>query len=91
MVQPLGACWLIGVSPAGRLLRRGEVPKAGMRPVSVVLDSPNFDNDLGPEQRGELLDVEQFVAGSAVARLDERVPPGRAGVDERGAGESRRQ
>ena len=57
-----------------------------MRSVGVVLGSPGFDNDLCLEQGGELLDVEQFVAGAAVERLHEWVLPREAGVDERGAG-----
>src|SRR5688572_28682057 len=57
-----------------------------MRPVGVVLDPPGFDNNLSLEQRGELLDVEQLVPGPAVERLDERVLPGRAWLDERGPG-----
>lgn len=55
-----------------------------MESVGVVLGPPRLDNDLGLEEGGELLKVEQFVADSAVEALDERVLPRRAGLDEGG-------
>ena len=56
-------------------------PEGGVRPVGVVLDPPGLDEDLGLEQGGELLDVEQLVADAAVEGLDEGVLPRRAGLD----------
>ena len=78
-----------GVPPAGMLgqpsssvLDGGQPGEGRVRPVGVVLDPPGFDNDLGLEQGGELLDVEQLVADAAVEGLDEGVLPWRAGLDE---------
>jgi hypothetical protein len=76
VVQRLWECWLVG-GPGVGVLGGGEAAEGGVGPVGVVLDPPGFDNDLGLEQGSELLDVEQFVAGAAVERLHERVPPPR--------------
>ena len=67
--------------PGGTDLGRGEPAERAVRPVRVVLDPPGFDNDLGFEERAELFDVEQFVAGTAVEALDPRVLPRRTGFD----------
>ena len=52
-----------------------------MGPVGIVLGAPVADEDLGIEEAGELLDVEQLVAHPAPARLDAGVLPGRARLD----------
>ncbi len=57
-----------------------------MGSVGVVLGPPGLDNDLGLEEGGELLKVEQFVAEPAVEALDERVLPRRARLDVGGGG-----
>ena len=36
-----------------------EVLEAAVRPIGVVFDPPRLDDDLGLEQRSELLDVEE--------------------------------
>lgn len=57
-----------------------------MGTVVVVLLSPVGDEDLGFEQRVELLDREQLVAHPGSVGLDPGVLPGRAGVDVARAG-----
>lgn len=52
----------------------------------VVVLAPVLDDYARFGQAGELLDVEQLVADAAVERLDERVLPPRARLDERGLG-----
>jgi hypothetical protein len=54
--------------------------------VVVVVVAPFADDYSGFGQAGELLDVEQLVADAAVERLNERVLPRGAGLDERGLG-----
>jgi hypothetical protein len=57
-----------------------------VRPVGVVLDASGLGEDLGLQERGELLGVQQLVAHPAVEALDEGVLPGRAGLDVGGGG-----
>ncbi len=80
MVQPLWECWLVDGPPLGVLGRR-ESAERRVRSVGVVLDPPPFGEDLGLEETGELLGVQQLVAHPAVEALDEGVLPGRAGLD----------
>jgi hypothetical protein len=51
-------------------------------PVGIVLGAPVADDaDLGFEEAGKLLDVEQLVAHPAAVRIDPGVLPGRARLD----------
>ncbi len=61
--------------PGGAYLDRCETAQCTVGSVGVVLDPPCFDNDLGFEQRAELLDVQQLVADAAVEALDVGVLP----------------
>jgi hypothetical protein len=63
-----------------------EVAVGGVGPVPVVVDPPVLDDHSGFEQAVELPAVEQLVAELAVERLDPRVLPRRAGIDEHAAG-----
>jgi hypothetical protein len=58
-----------------------EPVEGGVGPVGIVLGAPVADEDLGFEEAGELLDVEQLVAHPAAVRVDSGVLPGRARLD----------
>jgi hypothetical protein len=60
---------------SGGELGGGESAEGRVGSVRVVLDAPGFDEHLGFEQRGELLDVQQLVTDTAVEALDEGVLP----------------
>ncbi len=68
--------------PVGGELGWGEVAVGGVGPVLVVVDAPVFDEDSGLEQRLEHPQVQQFVTEPGVERLDPRVLPRRARIDE---------
>jgi hypothetical protein len=59
--------WLVDGPPLGVLGGSGHRGTSGA--VGVVLDAPGFDDDLGFEERAELLDVEQLVARPTVETL----------------------
>ena len=57
--------WRVAVGGAGgTYLRGGESTERAVWPVGVVLDPPGLGNDVGFEERPELFDVEEFVAGA---------------------------
>ena len=60
-----------------------------MRPNGVEVPPPALDEDLGLQQRIELLSREQLVAELGVEALAVAVRPGAAGLDERGPGSHR--
>ena len=66
--------------PCGACFGGGESAECAVGSVGVVLDPPGFDNDLGFEERAELLDVQQLVADAAVEALDVGVLPRRCRV-----------
>jgi hypothetical protein len=55
--------------PCGAYFGGCESIEGAVGSARVVLDSPCLDNDLGFEQRGELLDVQEFVAFRLYATL----------------------
>ena len=73
-VQRLWERCVVG-GPLPGVLGGGLAAERGVGSVGVALGPPSLDNDLGLEQGGELLDVEQLVAHPAVEALDERGLP----------------
>src|SRR5262249_35302262 len=63
-------------------LLRGQVPERAVGTILVVVESPGFDLLPSVGQRGELLDVQAFVAQTTVEAFDECVFHGLPGVNE---------
>src|SRR3954452_4168904 len=68
--------------PSGGKRGGGQHAERRVRPVAVVVVAPVGDHDPSFGQTRELLDVQQLVADTAVERLDERVLPRCAGLNE---------
>ena len=67
---------LVSVDASGSVIGGGEPSEARVWPPGVVFVPPVFDDDSGFGERSELVDVQQFVAGPTVERLDPGVLPG---------------
>ena len=63
--KPLWDCWLVDGPPLG-VLRRRELAERRVGPIGVVLDAPGLGQDLGLEETGELLGVQQLVTHPAL-------------------------
>src|SRR6201993_3348841 len=70
------------VGTAGSVAGWGLVAQGGVTAVVVVVMFPVADDHPGVRQRPEAVDVEAFVADSAVERFDVTVAPRLAGWDE---------
>lgn len=58
--------WLVSVGPGLGDFVGGEVAVGAVGPVVVLVDAPDGDEDLSPEQGGELPAVEELIPQSAV-------------------------
>ena len=67
---------MVFAGPFLSILGGGEAAEAAVGSPSVVFVPPVFDDDAGFGEGSELGDVQEFVAGSAVERLDPGVLPG---------------
>ncbi len=84
MVQALCDLGLVGDGPCRGELGWCQLAVSGGWSVRVVVDAPVLDQYSGFEEAVEPPQVQQFVAEPTVERLDPRVLPRRAGVDEHG-------
>jgi hypothetical protein len=66
--QNLSLLTPVGLPPLLCVVGGREPIEGGVGPVGIVLGAPVADEDLGFEEAGELLDVEQLVAHPAAVR-----------------------